>query len=541
MSHDSNRRRAVLLSVAIVGLIALAMATVAFAATPKSTSTSSGAPAKAGKQATRAITLFSPPSVVAGSSAFSLIMSLDSTHATVPTWTVSWSGPTGGAVFLAVEASGTASVTAFVPAPLVTTVGFTIITVGDGTDSWVSSSFSITAPGPVLTGIDPATGANNNTGLPFTLTGTNLSLATVPLVSLKGPGPTGETTITATSLTSPSNTTMTGTFNLASPIVAPAGLYDVVLTYAGTKTVKLTQKFTVTSGPPTITAISPTTTWVGSVKPQVLTVTGAGFVASTVTTATAGSQVKIGARLTTNTTFVSATQVTVPLLPGDIAVAGAVPITVVNPASAGGTSTAVNLAVATETSMPVSTIAGADAKWHNKPVVLTVTAADSESGVQSTQWGIGTVPPWTLLVGTPMTITVPALSDHSGDGVKIVSVQSTDWCNKVETSAATATVRIDTLGPKTTASVAAVVRKGAKVSFGYRANDRTAKCVITLKIKRSSSVVRTYALGGKSSNTSLRYNVKPNLAKGTYKYYVYATDQAGNKQSALGVKTFKVR
>ncbi len=358
-------------------------------------------------------------------------------------------------------------------------------------------------------------------------------------MTLKGPGLTGSTVVTATGVTAPTGgTSMTGTFNLTAPVVAPSGLYDVVITYASTKTLKLAQAFAVTNAAPIVTSVSPASAWIGSVKVQTLTVTGSGFVpASPALLGSVGSVVHIGTRVTTNTTVVSGTQLTVPLTAADIAVAGSVPITVVNPLPGGGTSAAVNLTVAADTTAPVTTISGADAKWHKTPVTLTVTATDTQSGVQMTQYAINTTSPATL-VGS--TITVPAPAGGSGDGVKTVSAWSTDWCNNAGVPV-TATVKIDTVGPKTTASVASIVRKGTRVAFGYRANDVTAKCVFTLKIKKSSgSVARTYSLGSKPSNRKLTYKVNPNLAKGTYKYYVYATDQAGNKQSKLGSKTFKV-
>jgi len=401
---------------------------------------------------------------------------------------------------------------------------------------------AFTVSGPSLTAISPVTATNGNAAVAFTLTGTGLYSLITPVVTLKGPGLTGTTVVTATGLTAALiGTTMTGTFNLTAPLVAPSGPYDVVITYAGAKTLRLAQAFAVINAAPMVTAVSPTTAWAGSVKPlQTLTVTGSGFVpASPALLGSVGSQVLIGARLTTNTTVVSATQLTVPLTAADIAAAATVPITVLNPVPGGGTSAAVNLTVAAETVAPVTVVSGADANWHKAPVTLTVTASDAQSGVQMTQYAINTTSPATLVGGS---ITVPAPAGGSGDGVQTVTAWSTDWCNKVETPVVTVTVKIDTVGPKTTATVAASVKKGAKVEFGYRANDISPKCVITLKIKKTSdgSVARTYSLGSKSSNRDLTYKIDPNLAKGKYKYYVYATDQAGNKQSKLGSKSFKV-
>jgi hypothetical protein len=269
-------------------------------------------------------------------------------------------------------------------------------------------------------------------------------------------------------------------------------------------------------------------------QPLLLTVNGTGF-----SPGAGGSAIKMGTAAL-STTFVSTTQLTAPLTTVSTATVGTVPITVVNPLPGGGTSNAVSLTVASDTTKPVTSITGADSAWHNAPVVLTVTATDAQSGVQKTQYEFNGGTP-TNIVGS--TVTVPA--DGTMNGEIAVAAWSTDWCGNVESPAPQVTVKMDTVGAKTYAYAPATVKKGrkAKATFGYRANDVTPKCNITLKIKYKSSgkVARTYALGNKSSGTRLNYKVKPNLRKGTYILYVYAVDQAGNKQSKLGTDTFKVK
>ena len=238
----------------------------------------------------------------------------------------------------------------------------------------------------------------------------------------------------------------------------------------------------------------------------------------------------------------SATQLTVALTAADIANPGTLNIAVNNPAPGGGTSAALPFTVLANTTAPVTTISGADTAWHNTPVVLTVTATDSQSGVQKTQWGIGTVPPWTTLSGT--TITVPAPADNSGDGVKVVSAFSTDNCNTAENPPVTATVNVDTEGPTTAAMCNGSVKRGKYFQLGYRADDDLSPtCAIVLKITKSNGAsAKTFTLGQKPSNVKGNYQFKCNLAKGKkYKYSVYATDLAGNTQTAIGSKSFKVK
>ena len=478
-------------------------------------------------RATPSLTSLDPNMKAVGSSAFTMTVSGSGFETTT---TVLWNG---GSLTNTLIPTPTA-ITVSVPAARVGAVSLVYVTVSGSSEPTGTPNFAITQP--TIASVAPAAAASAAT-LTVTLTGTFLKDGLdAPQLALKGTGAVSGTTINGTGVVATANTTMVGAFNLAAPTVAPPGVYDVVLTYGATGLVTKAAAFTISDAVPTITTIDPTTVYAGSTQPLVLRVNGTGF-SPPLLPGTTGSAIQIGARLTTDTTFVSATELTVPLTAADIAAAGTVPITVVNPAPGGGTSNPVNLTVGTDTTTPVTTIAGADSAWHNHDVLLTVTATDSQSGVEKTQYALNTTSP-AIVVGN--TITVPA--DGSFEGVIHVVAWSTDWCGHVEDPAEGVTVKIDTVGPRTTASVAATVTKGSKVTFGYRANDRTPKCKITLKIKnmRNSKVVRTYALGNKSSGTSLKYKVNPDLAKGTYKYYVYATDQAGNKQSKLGAKTFKV-
>ena len=402
----------------------------------------------------------------------------------------------------------------------------------------LSQQFVVT--GASLTAISPATATNGVTAQTMTLTGTGLSGLTTPVVTLKGPGTTGTTVVTATGVSSVApGTTMTCTFNLTSPTVAPAGVYDVIITYATSKTLTKAQSFTVTNAAPVVTAVSPNLAWAGSVKPTTLTVTGSGFVPPTPLLGAVGSRVQIGTRVTSDTTLASASQLTVPLTAADIAVAGTVPITVVNPTPGGGTSTSVPLTVNADSTTPITTVSGADTSWHRRPVTLTVQALDAQSGVQVTQWTQNGGSPSTL---SGSTITIPAPAGGAGDGVQTIKVWSTDWCNHVENPPISLTVKIDTVGPKTYASAPSPVKKGSEITFKYRADDVSPKCGVVLKIKTSHGTVkRTYDLGRKSSNKSYTYKVNPNLGKGSYKLFTYAKDMAGNQQSKLGTAAFKVK
>ena len=396
--------------------------------------------------------------------------------------------------------------------------------------------------GASFTSIEPTSTTNGAAAVTLTLKGTGLKGLSSPIVTLKGPGPIGTAVVTGAGVTVANDgLTMTAVFNLTSPTVVQAGLYDVVITYgAGAGKLTLAQALSVNNALPVVTVLSPPTVYAGSIKPTTLTVNGAGFVPVPLLLGATGSVIHVGVRTTTDTTVVGATQLSVPLLASDIAFPGAVPITVVNPAPGGGTSAPVNLTVASETTLPTCTLSGYDLAWHNTPVTLTVTAIDTESGVQFVQSRIDSAS-WSTLAGT--TIVVPAPADHSGDGAKLVQARATDWCNKVQSQPTDATVYIDTRGPKTTASCPSSVTKGKKLTLTYKASDALSPtCAVTLKIKNSrGDWVKSWSLGQKRSNAKGTYTFTCNLPKGTYRYYVYAKDLAGNKQTAVGSTSFKVK
>ena len=468
----------------------------------------------------------SPTKKAVGSSGFQMTVSGSSFVATT---TVLWNGGELTNVLLPTATAITVSV------PAVRVGAYSLVNVTVKTGSLESTPTAFTITQPTIGSVAP-TSTPSGVTLNVTLTGTFLKEGLdAPQLALKGTGANSGTTIAGSGVIATAETTMVGAFNLAAPTIAPSGVYDVVLAYGASGLVTKAGALTIDNPVPVITTISPTTVYAGSAQPLLLTVNGTGFAPGA-----SGSAIKFGAAATLSTTFVSASELTAPLTTVATATVGAVPITVVNPAPGGGTSNAVNLTVAGDTTAPVTTIAGADSAWHTEDVVLTVAATDAQSGVQKTQYALNTTSPAAVVGGT---ITVPA--DGTFEGVTNVVAWSTDWCGNVEDPGAAVTVKIDTVGPRTSAYPPATVKAGkkARAIFGYRANDVTPKCSITLKIKKKTNgkTVRSYALGNKSTGVRLNYTVRPNLAIGTYVLYVYATDQAGLKQSKLGYKTFKVK
>jgi hypothetical protein len=194
-----------------------------------------------------------------------------------------------------------------------------------------------------------------------------------------------------------------------------------------------------------------------------------------------------------------------------------------------------------DTTAPVTHVSGADANWHNTPQTLTFSADDAGSGVHYTEYKIGSGA-WTTLVGTTLVIDAPV--NHSNDGVNVISYRSVDNAANTEATK-TATVRIDTAPPTPLVTSSVKVKKGKTGTIKFKVLDplpNGKQATVTLKIiKGAAKVMKTYKLGHQPVNKNLKYAFKASLPKGTYKIVAYATDLAGNPQTAIGVNTLTVK
>ena len=144
--------------------------------------------------------------------------------------------------------------------------------------------------------------------------------------------------------------------------------------------------------------------------------------------------------------------------------------------------------------------------------------------------------------GTSYRMEAPA--DHANDGEHVIDYRSTDTNGTVETSH-TCKVRIDTRPPTTSAPRSATVRRYGYVSLRYRVND-AAPCAgtatVTIRIKTLNDVTKhILRLGVRQANTTLSKRFRCSLSRGRYRFYVYAVDAAGNRQSTSGRNTLTVR
>lgn len=208
--------------------------------------------------------------------------------------------------------------------------------------------------------------------------------------------------------------------------------------------------------------------------------------------------------------------------------------------SSDGTSFSVS-ASAGDVAPPTTAASGADDLWHNRPVTVTLVAADNPggSGVAYTEYKLDQGS-WTRATS----LVVPAPADHSNDGTHTVLYRSVDGAGNVETPRI-CSVNIATCAPKPVADHAATVAHGRTATLAFSVGEpRTglATAHVTIKVKTPAGrLVTTLTRGAAALNTPLVARFTCRLAAGHYRFFVYATDAAGNTQSSVGANRLTVR
>ena len=129
-----------------------------------------------------------------------------------------------------------------------------------------------------------------------------------------------------------------------------------------------------------------------------------------------------------------------------------------------------------------------------------------------------------------------------GDGLKTVSARYRDADGAIAT--ATATIMLDTTPPVTRAK-RTVARRGKLAALPYTVVDArpgSAFAAVTLLVKDDTGAnVLTVSCGSRPVNIPQTASFTCLLPKGVYRYFVYATDAAGNRQSHIGSASLQVR
>ena len=269
------------------------------------------------------ITSLSPTSLAAG--AASQTLTINGTGF-LTTTTVTFNGVPHSASYLS---SAQISIT-LTTADLVTAGIYMVVVTNSasGSSSSAGVSFSVSAdnPIPTITLLTPASLAAGASSQTLTINGTGfLSTSTVTFNGVAH----------TPTYVSPSQLTI----SLTMADLATAGSYPVVVTNpapSGGSSAPFSFTVAAANNPvPTISLLTPASLTVGA-APQTLTINGAGFVATSTATFNGATHVAV---------YISASELTISLAGGDLAIAGSYSVVVTNPAPGGGSSSAASFSV----------------------------------------------------------------------------------------------------------------------------------------------------------------------------------------------------
>jgi len=174
---------------------------------------------------------------------------------------------------------------------------------------------------------------------------------------------------------------------------------------------------------------------------------------------------------------------------------------------------------------------------HSVDLALTATSGQGTiTGMSLSDGGI-TYGDWESFVADkPFTLS-------AGDGIKTVCAVFRDSSGLVS-PVVSDMIGIDTHRP-TTKAYATSARRGRTATLKYRIADAASPYVpvkVTIKVKTPGGrTVKSTVLRNKAVARTLAWKFRCTLAKGSFKYFVYATDAAGNRQSRVGSARFVVR
>jgi hypothetical protein len=198
--------------------------------------------------------------------------------------------------------------------------------------------------------------------------------------------------------------------------------------------------------------------------------------------------------------------------------------------------------VASDLTAPTTKVSGAGTAWHDKSVTLHFTAHDNRggTGVAYTEHSVDGGTTWTK----GSTLAVRAPRDHANDGVHTILYRSADRAGNVEHTRK-CTVKIDTRRPTPVAKWAGAAVRGARTALRFSVGDPrpgSPTATVTIRIVDSRGrLAKKAVLAAVKVGTPRNYVFTCWLAGGRYRFFVYATDAAGNSQSRVADNRLVVR
>jgi hypothetical protein len=202
----------------------------------------------------------------------------------------------------------------------------------------------------------------------------------------------------------------------------------------------------------------------------------------------------------------------------------------------------VKITVKADHDAPVTTDTGAtDGAWVKAAVTVHLSATDGAegSGVESITSTLDSASP-VVFMGMATDVVIGT------DGAHILKFQAEDIVGNVEAEQ-TVHVNIDTVKPVAKAPSAATAYRGRTATLKYKVvdaapNGGTASGKIVVK-SPAGKIVKTYKFAGKAIDTvfSYKFSVPRTWKAGTYKFFVTATDTAGNADTTPAVNKLVIK
>ena len=191
-----------------------------------------------------------------------------------------------------------------------------------------------------------------------------------------------------------------------------------------------------------------------------------------------------------------------------------------------------------DTTAPTVIASGAaDGAWYRHDVLITLTATDEPggSGVASISFTLDGVPQTVLGAGAPVDVPVAPNERHT------LVYHAADAARNAGPDV-TLAFTTDNTGP-VTAGRATSGRKGHAITLRYKITDAlSAKATAIRVVVKNSHGTTVKTVQPTAKATATWYSVKwTPKARGTYRYYVYAKDLAGNAQRIKGNAKVVVR
>ena len=185
------------------------------------------------------------------------------------------------------------------------------------------------------------------------------------------------------------------------------------------------------------------------------------------------------------------------------------------------------------TAAPTLTVQGAPSGWVNTTPTVQLEAS-AEGGIAAIEVREPSSDLWTLY-SAPITVTQQGESNYAA--------RSRDVFGNVSTRQFT--VKLDRSAPSTRALSGAAARRGQKCALRYLIADETpgsptanVQLIVTDARGRNKWSARLFA---RPVNKNQSYSFRCTLAAGKYRYYVYATDAAGNVQASVGSNKLTIK